>query len=195
MFLPFCFTSSNLLSILLTFDMKCYLNIPCKKTKNIRISICKNVKTIRIKKEFFSSYFSEIFIPKNHIPKYKVLKMRNKIKKSILVVDDEPDVRQSVKMILEMNGYQVTEAVDGDDCLKKIKEKKPDLILLDIMMPGTPVSEVVKQIKNIKIAFMSVVRISDARKKGLTTQDNIVDFLQKPFNVSDLIERVKIHLE
>lgn len=121
--------------------------------------------------------------------------MRNKTKKSILVVDDEPDVRQSVRMILEMNGYDVTEAIDGDDCLKKIKEKKPDLILLDIMMPGTPVAEIVKQIKDIKIAFMSVVRISDARKKGLTTQDNIVDFLQKPFNVSDLIERVKLHLE
>jgi len=116
-------------------------------------------------------------------------------KKSILVVDDEPDVRESVRIILEMNGYDVIEAIDGDDCLQKIKEKKPDLILLDIMMPGTPVNEIIKQIKDIKIAFMSVVRISDARKKGLTTQDNVVDFLQKPFNVSDLIERVKLHLQ
>ena len=116
-------------------------------------------------------------------------------KKSILVVDDEPDVRESVRIILEMNGYDVIEAIDGDDCLRKIKEKKPDLILLDIMMPGTPVDEVIKQIKDIKIAFVSVVRISDARKKGLTTQDNVVDFLQKPFNVSDLIERVKLHLQ
>jgi len=116
-------------------------------------------------------------------------------KKSILVVDDEPDVRESVRIILEMNGYDVIEAIDGDDCLQKIKEKKPDLILLDIMMPGTPVNEIIKQKKDIKIAFMSVVRISDARKKGLTTQDNVVDFLQKPFNVSDLIERVKLHLQ
>jgi DNA-binding response OmpR family regulator len=114
--------------------------------------------------------------------------------KTILVVDDEPDIRQSVKMILERNGYLVITAEDGDDCLEKLKETKPDLILLDIMMPGTPVTEVVKQIKDIKIAFMSVVRISDARKKGLTTQDNVVDFFQKPFNVADLIDRVEIIL-
>lgn len=114
--------------------------------------------------------------------------------KTIMVVDDEPDIRQSVKMILEVNGYKVVTAVDGDDCLKKLQEITPDLILLDIMMPGTPVGEVVKQITDIKIAFMSVVRISDARKRGLCTQDNVVDFFQKPFNVSDLIDRVELIL-
>ena len=114
--------------------------------------------------------------------------------KTILVVDDEPDVRESVKMILEVNHYKVITAEDGDDCLKKLKEVKPDLILLDIMMPGIPVGDIVEQIKDIKIAFMSVVRISDARKRGLCTQDNIVDFFQKPFNVSDLIDRVELIL-
>lgn len=114
--------------------------------------------------------------------------------KTIMVVDDEPDVRDSVRTILEMNGYRVITAVDGDDCLKKVREVKPDLILLDIMMPGIPIDKVVKQIRDIKIAFMSVVRISDARKKGLCSQDNIVDFFQKPFNVSDLIDRVAVIL-
>jgi two-component system response regulator VicR len=114
--------------------------------------------------------------------------------KTILVVDDEPDIRDSVKIILETNGYEVITAVDGNDCLEKLQEVKPDLILLDIMMPGIPVDDVVKQIKDIKIAFMSVVRISDARKRGLCTQDNIVDFFQKPFNVSDLIDRVGLLL-
>jgi len=116
------------------------------------------------------------------------------MQKTILIVDDEPDVRDSVKIILETNGYKVETAVDGDDCLKKINVVKPDLILLDIMMPGTPVDEVIKKIKDIKIAFMSVVRISEARKKGLCKQENIVDFLQKPFNVSDLIDRVGLIL-
>ena len=114
--------------------------------------------------------------------------------KTILVVDDEPDIRQSVKQILQVNGYIVVTAVDGDNCLRKLKELTPDLILLDIMMPGTPVGDVVKQIKDVKIAFMSVVRISDARKRGLCTQDNIVDFFQKPFNVSDLVDRVELIL-
>lgn len=114
--------------------------------------------------------------------------------KTILVVDDEPDMRQSVKTILEVNGYRVVTAVNGDDCLEKVREYKPDLILLDIMMPGTPVDDIVKQIKDIKIAFMSVVRISDARKRGLCTQENIIDFFQKPFNVTDLIDRVELIL-
>ena len=114
--------------------------------------------------------------------------------KIILVVDDEPDIRKSVKTILEINGYDVITAVDGDDCLEKVREYKPDLILLDIMMPGTPVDEVVKQIRDIKIAFMSVVRISDARKRGLCSQDNIVDFFQKPFNVTDLVNGVELIL-
>jgi DNA-binding response OmpR family regulator len=114
--------------------------------------------------------------------------------KTILVVDDEPDIRQSVKTILAANGYKVVTAVDGEDCLQKVHEFNPDLILLDIMMPGTPVDEVVRQIKDTKIAFMSVVRISDARKRGLCTQENIVDFFQKPFNVTDLIDRVELIL-
>ena len=114
--------------------------------------------------------------------------------KTILVVDDEPDIRQSVKTILEVNGYKVVTAVDGEDCLQKLHEFNPDLILLDIMMPGKPVDDVVRQIKDTKIAFMSVVRISDARKRGLCTQENIVDFFQKPFNVTDLIDRVELIL-
>ena len=114
--------------------------------------------------------------------------------KTILVVDDEPDVRETVKIILERRGYKVITAIDGDDCLKKLKQGHPDLILLDIMMPGTPVTDVVKKIKDIKIAYMSVVRISEARKDGLCKQDNVIDFIQKPFDVGDLIGRVELIL-
>ena len=112
--------------------------------------------------------------------------------KTILVVDNEPDVRKSVKNVLEKHGYRVVTAVDGEDCLNVSHKVTPDLILLDIMMPGIPVGEIVKQIEDIKIVFMSVVWISDARKQGLCEQDNIVDFIQKPFDVDDLISRVDL---
>ena len=112
-------------------------------------------------------------------------------KKTIMVVDDEPDIRESVKIILEKNGYDVVTAVNGDDCLKKLPKQKVDLILLDIMMPGTPVREVIPQIKGTKIAFLSVVRTSEAEKGDLLKSKNIVDFIQKPFDIDDLLSRVK----
>jgi len=113
------------------------------------------------------------------------------MKKTILVVDDEEDIRETVKTILEKEGYKVLEAVSGDDCLKQLKTEKPDLILMDIMMPGTPVREVVKKIKSVKIAYLSVVRTSEAEKEELLGQKNVVDFIQKPFDVKDLVKRVK----
>lgn len=111
-------------------------------------------------------------------------------KKTIMVVDDEADNRKTLKTLLEKNGYRVVTAVNGDDCLKQLKKEKPELILMDIMMPGTPVREVVKQV-NTKIAYLSVVRMSDAEKEELMKKKNIVGFLQKPFDVDELLSKVK----
>jgi len=111
--------------------------------------------------------------------------------KTIMVVDDEPDVQDTVKTVLEQNGYTVITANDGDECLKKLKTEKPDLILMDIMMPGTPVKEVVKKIKGTKIAYLSVVRMSEAEREDLLKAKNIVDFIQKPFDINKLLAKVK----
>jgi DNA-binding response OmpR family regulator len=109
----------------------------------------------------------------------------------LMLVDDEADIRSTVKTLLEKNGYKVVTAVSGDDCLEKLKTVKPDLILLDIMMPGTPTPEVVKKIKGVKVVFFSVVRVSDAEKENLLKNGNVVDFIQKPFDIKDLLNRVK----
>ncbi len=109
-----------------------------------------------------------------------------------MVVDDEEDVRNTTKMVLEKNGYTVITAVTADDALKKFDaaKPKPSLILLDIMMPGTPVREVVPKLKT-KIAYLSVVRTSEAEKEDLMKSKNIVDFIQKPFDINELIKKVK----
>lgn len=111
--------------------------------------------------------------------------------KTIMFVDDEPDIRETVKVILEKNGFKVVTCVSADECLERLKEAKPDLILFDIMMPGTPVKEIIPKIKGTKIAYLSVVRISEAEKEDLMKSENIVDFIQKPFDINDLVERVK----
>jgi DNA-binding response OmpR family regulator len=114
--------------------------------------------------------------------------------KTILIVDDDPDVLDSLKRILRVNEYKVFTASNGEECLEKVNEYNPDLVLLDIMMPGMPVDDVVKQIRDTKIAFISIVRVSDAQRRGLCSQKNVVGFFQKPFDVSDLVEKVELIL-
>ena len=111
----------------------------------------------------------------------------------IMVVDDEPDNVETVRMLMEKEGYEVINARDGDECLKQLAkmDEKPDLVLMDVMMPGTPVKQVVDQIKDIKVAYLTVVRTSEAEKENLLKSANVVDFIQKPFDIDDLVRNVK----
>jgi len=111
--------------------------------------------------------------------------------KTILVVDDEEDNRTTLRMLLEKNGYKVLTAVDGDDCLKVLAKQRVDLVLLDIMMPGTPVRDIVRRIKDTRVAFLSVVRTSDAEKEELLCTKNVVDYIRKPFDVPLLLKKVE----
>lgn len=111
--------------------------------------------------------------------------------KTVLIVDDDSDIRSTIRSILEKEDYRVLTAVNGDDCLKKLQEEKPDLILMDINMPGTPVRKVVSQIKDIKIIYLTVVLMSDAEKMGLLEPKNVVGFISKPFKVNELVRTVR----
>ncbi|MBD3355120.1 response regulator [Candidatus Woesearchaeota archaeon] len=111
--------------------------------------------------------------------------------KCIMVVDDEPDNITTVQAVLEANKYKVISASNGDECLEKIKSgEKPDLVLMDIMMPGTPVSKIIPKLGDVKVAYLSVVRTSEAEKEDLMKSKNIVGFIQKPFDVDELLEKV-----
>jgi CheY-like chemotaxis protein len=121
----------------------------------------------------------------------------DKMKKHIMVVDDEPDIVELFKILLEKEGYEIISANSADECLQKLKKATPDLILLDIMMSGMPVKEMLKRImeneewRNIKIIYLTVVRMSEAEKSNLLQEANIVDFIEKPFDITDLVRRVK----
>ncbi len=65
----------------------------------------------------------------------------------ILVVDDEPHMVEMMKLRLESKGYSVISAVNGEDCLEKAEKERPDLILLDILLPGVSGFEVAKRLK------------------------------------------------
>jgi len=121
------------------------------------------------------------------------IKEKMKSSKTIMIVDDEEDIRNTVKEILLKNGFKVNTALNADDCLKKIKTKSstPDLILMDIMMPGTPVRDIIPKLSPLKVAYLSVVKTTEAEKEKLTKEKNVVGFIQKPFDVDDLISKIK----
>ena len=119
--------------------------------------------------------------------------MAKKKGKTIMIVDDEPDNVETVQMLLESKGYNIITARNGDECLELLKtmKKKPNLVLMDIMMPGTPVKEIIPKMKGTKVAYLSVVRMSEAEKEDLMASKNIVGFIQKPFEINDLVEQIK----
>ena len=111
--------------------------------------------------------------------------------KKILIVDDEEDIRSTVKTILNKQGYEVLTANDADEGLEQYKKNKPDLVLLDIMMPGTPVKEIIPKMPDSKIAFLSIIKTSTSEKEDLLKGENVVGFISKPFDIDHLIKQVK----
>ena len=117
-------------------------------------------------------------------------------KKKIMVVDDEENLIILVKALLEDAGYEVITANNGEECLDKLKRVKPDLILLDMMMPGMSGREVCEKIrekpktKNIKVAFLTVARFSETGVEVLKKM-GVMDYITKPFDNDDLLARVK----
>ena len=114
--------------------------------------------------------------------------------KKIMVVDDEPDILLTIGRMLEMSGYSVIKAESGDDCLKKLNESKPDLVLLDIMMPEMSGWDVAAKIKeeskwnNIPIIFLTAK--GDTMSVGMGGLA-AVDYIVKPFDIQDLKDRIK----
>ncbi len=116
--------------------------------------------------------------------------------KKILIVDDEPHMIELVKAVLTIEGYDVTTASDGKEGLEKLEKMKPDLVILDMMMPGMSGREVCEKIrsnpktKNLKVVFVTVARFSEVGKQVLDKM-NVSDYITKPFENADLVKRVK----
>jgi len=125
-------------------------------------------------------------------------------KQFILVVDDDPDLVESVAMKLESKKYRVARAYDGVEAWEKIKEEKPDLIILDVMMPRKNGYELCDELKadpkysDIIVVLLTAVgdavtSTSYTHKGGKTTLAD--DFIPKPIDLDKLMEIVKENLE
>jgi len=117
--------------------------------------------------------------------------------KTVMTVDDEPGVRELVARILEANNYRAIKARDGQECLEKLKEEVPDVILLDIMMPGLTTMEVLSEIEkdsrlsDVKIILLSAVHMPEAEEKGLLASKQVVEFIEKSFTTRRLIDAIE----
>lgn len=115
----------------------------------------------------------------------------------ILVADDDPDIRRYVAIVLERAGYKVSVAADGDAALKLAREQSPDLLLLDVAMPGQDGVEVCRAIQADwhvppPVIFLTAAGHTQARVAGLDA--GAVDYISKPFELEELRARVRAAL-
>jgi len=114
----------------------------------------------------------------------------------IMVVDDEESLRELAIAIFSAEGYEVIVAASGQECLDTLKTTKPDLILMDMMMPSMSGRETVEKIrgnpetKDLKVVFLTVARFSETGKDALKKM-GVLDYITKPFDNDDLISKVK----
>jgi CheY-like chemotaxis protein len=117
--------------------------------------------------------------------------------KTVMIVDDEPDVLLTVAKILDANNYKAIKAKDGKECLAKLNEEIPNVLLLDIMMPGLTTKEILaiitkdSRLAKIKIIFLTAIHVQEAEEEGLFASRQVVDFLEKPFSVRRMLDAIE----
>ena len=119
---------------------------------------------------------------------------------NILVVDDDPDIREAIKLVLEAQPYELAFASNGEECLEQVKKNIPDLIILDLLMPKKDGFEVIKGIRGsqsyprIPILVLTAVKKEAAgRRYELETalHMDVDDYIEKPIQPDDLVDRAK----
>jgi len=121
---------------------------------------------------------------------------RSQKAQTILVIEDEQDMLLLLRRILESEGYRVVLATDGVYGMALLKEAKPDLVLLDIMMPGPDGYDTlasIRQYSNVPVIMITAKRETEALQKALGLGAD--DYVKKPFRPAELLARIKVKLK
>ncbi len=111
--------------------------------------------------------------------------------KHILIVDDEPRMRRFVRMNLELEQFQVSEASDGLEAIRKVRDEMPDLVVLDVEMPKLDGFETLREIRRtapVPVIMLTVRGDEEDRIKGLDLGAD--DYVTKPFSARELVSRI-----
>jgi len=119
-------------------------------------------------------------------------------KKRILVVDDEQELIKAVQIRLEHAGYEVLTAYGGQEALDRVSKERPDLILLDIMMPGIDGFEVLRRLKNKpETSLIPIIMLTAKGETGSLIKAGdlgTTDYIIKPFDTEELLDLVKKYI-
>ena len=111
-------------------------------------------------------------------------------KKTVLVVDDQPKVLKFVEIDLKLRGFIVLTTISGETAVKLVKDKKPDIVLLDMVMPGMDGVEVLKALR--KFTDLPIIAFSASPgNQDLAIQAGATDFINKPFDPDHMARTIK----
>jgi two-component system KDP operon response regulator KdpE len=114
---------------------------------------------------------------------------------NILVVDDEPQIRRVLRSTLSTQGYVITEAKTGEEALESLRKERPDLVLLDMNMPGIGGVETCREIRRASDAPIIMLTIRNAERDKVAALDaGADDYVVKPFGIEELLARIRAAL-
>ena len=114
------------------------------------------------------------------------------MRKQIFVVDDDVSIGNLLEELLTREGYEVARAYSGTEALMLLERRRPDLILLDRMLPGVQGEAVLERIRGIPVIVLSAR--TDVEEKVKLLQSGAVDYVTKPFDSRELLARIAVHL-
>ncbi len=119
--------------------------------------------------------------------------MSDQLKPSVLVVDDELQMRRLLRVCLEGNGYRVLEAVNGQDALTEAAQRRPDLVVLDLGLPDIDGVSVLKRLREWSQAPVVVLSVRDREEDKIAALDHGADdYVTKPFATGELLARLRV---
>ena len=114
---------------------------------------------------------------------------------NILVVDDEPQIRRVMRSTLSAHGYVITEAKTGEEALERLRKERPDLVLLDVNMPGMGGIEACREIRRSSDAPIIMLTVRNAERDKVQALDaGADDYVVKPFGIGELLARIRAAL-